>query len=125
MNSFVLPFCVVAFGFAPTFAQEGAESSVGRYQVVQVMPTHFALIDTTTGECWAEDDGRWIDLKFPVKDTKVTDGKPHRFRLTALLDKEGKSVSLVVCDTVSGRSWRADYDPASMNWRSINAPRPK
>jgi hypothetical protein len=122
MRYLLLPFCVVALSAAPAVGQEKAGSPVGRYQTAQVMPAHFALIDTTTGECWVEDDAKWIDLKFPVKETKVTAGRVGRFRLDALRDKEGKSISLVVCDTADGRCWRADYYPESMKWRAVGSP---
>jgi hypothetical protein len=126
MHKFVLLFCVVAFVTAPVCGEEKADAPVGRYQVVPVTPEYFAVIDTTTGECWVEDGDRWIDLRFPTKDTKVIDGKVGRFRLDALRSKLGGNLkSLVVCDTTDGRCWRADYLPASMEWQAHDSPRKK
>jgi hypothetical protein len=125
MHKFVLPFCVVALGTTPVLGDERADAPVGRYQVVPVTPEDFAVIDTTTGECWVADDDRWIDLKFPTKGTKVTDGKVGRFRLEVLRSKGANLRSLVVCDTADGRCWRADYLPESMNWRPHGSPRKK
>jgi hypothetical protein len=123
MSKFVLAVGVVALSLGSGLGQEKAVAPVGRYQIAQVMPAHFALIDTTTGACWVEDHGKWIDLKFPVADTKVTDGRAGRFRLDALRDQEGKSVSLIVCDTADGRCWRSDYYPESMKWQAVGSPR--
>jgi hypothetical protein len=125
MHRFVLLFCVVAFAIAPVCGEEKPDAPVGRYQVVPVRSADFAVIDTTSGECWVEDDDRWIDLKFPTKDTKVTDGKVGRFRLNVLEAKGGNLKSLVVCDTADGRYWRADFLPASMDWQAHDSPRKK
>ena len=126
MHKFVLLFCFVALGNAPVHGQERADAPVGRYQVAQVTPADFATIDTTTGECWVVVDDRWIGLKFPIKDTKVTDGKVGRFRLDVLrAPRAGELPSLVVCDTAGGRCWRADYLPESMTWRALGSPRGK
>jgi hypothetical protein len=125
MHKFVVLFCVVAFGNAPVCGDEKADAPVGRYQVVPVTPEDFVVIDTTSGECWVRDGGRWIDLKFPTKDTKVTDGKVGRFRLDVLRSKESNLKSLVVCDTADGRCWRSDYLPAAMEWQAEGSPRKK
>jgi hypothetical protein len=126
MDRFLLSFCVVAFGIGLGFGQERADATVGRYHTAQVNQRHLTLIDTTTGECWVEDNGRrWIDLKFPTKETKVTDGKVGRFRLEVLRSEEAELPSLVVCDTADGRCWRADYLPESMTWQALGSPRGK
>lgn len=117
--------CLMASGGIPARGQDEADKRVGRYQVVPVTPAHFVMIDTTTGECWTEDDGKWLDLKFPVKETKVAQGDRGRFRLEPIRNKDGETTALVVCDTVVGRCWRAGYDPGSMIWRAIPSPRPK
>jgi hypothetical protein len=124
MRAFIVPVCVAVLGAVPAPGREGPAAPTDRYETVQVMPAQFALVDTTSGECWVEDHGRWVDLKFPVKDTKVADGKPGRFRLRALRDKEGNAVSLVVHDTTDGRCWRSDYNE-TMNWQAVRSPRGK
>lgn len=116
----------------PMAADQGEEKSVapiGRYQnqtvQVTVAQAQLVLIDTTTGECWIEGGGRWLDLKFPTKDTKVADGRPGRFQLAVLRDKDGRENSLVVYDTTNGRYWRSPWDPTAMKWQAIDSPRGK
>jgi hypothetical protein len=111
MHKFVLLFCFVALGNAPVHGQERADAPVGRYQVAQVTPADFATIDTTTGECWVVVDDRWIGLKFPIKDTKVTDGKVGRFRLDVLWAPRA-SYSLQLLDSLTPtQSARRQYLP--------------
>lgn len=111
---------------ASAFADD-KPADTGRYQIARGVTGPALMIDTTTGECWARDsdDTKWIDLRFPVKETKVDKGTAGRFRLEPLVGLKGLAESVVVWDTTDGRCWTANYDPYLMKWKAIPSPRSK
>ena len=135
----LVSFCLAALFLlhSPCSAQQKAETPVGRYEVQ--VPTsedyqqYPLMIDTTTGECWmwypVGDEETWVNLKFPVKDTKVAKGVCGRFRLQMTYrtnDRAKPSLAeLVVWDTANGRSWRASSKDFFKVWKAIRSPRSK
>lgn len=112
---------------------EGKPVKAGRFQTAQPDDDGgYALIDTTSGECWLCQNGGtgWIDLAFPVKDTGVSDGTTGRFSVqySRRHDKDrGRNIyHFVICDTATGRCWnglKLDEDKAS--WSNLGPPKRK
>ncbi len=111
-------------------AQQKAEKVVGRYDAASLEGGRIALIDTTTGACWLNrpatgddrDPSGWVDLDFPVKDTKVGTGAVGRFRFGTRSQKD--AVVVVVWDTADGRCWSRGIDGAGQgkDWIGIDPP---
>jgi hypothetical protein len=111
-------------------AQDKPEAGIGRYDIVCTEDDRMWMIDTTTGECWSREvkeafkEVKWVSLKFPVIDTKVTKGACGRFRLRG--NNKGDE-EVTVWDTVDGRCWRR-YQPimgGGPKWELIPSPASK